>query len=146
MTSADSLQFVVTTHFFRIRLLDAPARPPRVRAKSFLSSTCRIYVHCFRVAIGLRPFRRPYPQCPPDAISVRQAKSLLTASFRLHLTMDALAVRLCASRHRARSGLSPVRFRPCRAHYKKTLRNSGASFSSDQSGTTGTASGGMGQV
>ena len=118
MTSADSLQFVVTTHFFRIRLLDEPARPPRVRAKSFPSSTCRIYVHRFRVAIGLQPLVRPYPRCPPDAISVRQAEGLLTASFRFHLTMDTLAVRLCASRHRARSGLSPVRLRPCRAHAK----------------------------
>ena len=54
------------------------------------------------------------------AISVRQAKGLLTASFRFHLAMDTLAVQLCASRHRARSGLPPVRFRPCRAHYVKT--------------------------
>ena len=118
MTSADFSQFVVTTHFFRIRLLNAPERPPRVRTKSFASSTCRIYVHRFRVAIGLQPLWRPHPRCPPDAISVRQVKGLLTASFRFHLTMDTLAVQLCASRHRVRSGLSPVRLRPCRAHHK----------------------------
>ncbi len=35
MASADFLQFVVTTHFFRIRLLHAPARPPRVLTRSF---------------------------------------------------------------------------------------------------------------
>ena len=118
MASADFSQFVVTTHFFRIRLLNAPERPPRVRTKSFASSTCRIYVHRFRVAIGLQPLWRPHPRCPPDAISVRQVKGLLTASFRFHLTMDTLAVQLCASRHRVRSGLSPVRLRPCRAHHK----------------------------
>ena len=56
------------------------------------------------------------PQHPPDAISVRQAKGLLTASFRFPVAGDTLAVRLCASHHRARSGLSPVRFRPYRAH------------------------------
>ena len=51
--------------FFRIRLLHAPVRPPRVRTKSFPSSTCRIYVHRFRVVTGLRPMLRPYPRCPP---------------------------------------------------------------------------------
>ena len=66
MASADFSQFVVTTHFFfRIRLLHAPVRPPRVRTKSFPSSTCRIYVHRFRVVTGLRPMLRPYPRCPP---------------------------------------------------------------------------------
>ena len=109
------------THFFRICLLHAPARPPRVRAKSFPSFTCRIYVYWFRVVIGLQLVLEPYPQHPPDAISVRQAKGLRTASFRFPVTEDTLAVRLCASHHRARSGLSPVRFRPCRAH--KTSRN-----------------------
>lgn len=63
--------------------------------------------------------KEPYPQYPPNAISVRQAKGLLTASFRFPVTGDTLAVRLCASHHRARSGLSPVRFRPCRAHLAK---------------------------
>ena len=129
MASADFSQFVVTTHFFfRIRLLNAPERPPRVRTKSFASSTCRIYVHRFRVAIGLQPLWRPHPRCPPDAISVRQVKGLLTASFRFHLTMDTLAVQLCASRHRVRSGLSPVRLRPCQAHHNEKLPPVGRQF------------------
>ena len=54
MTSVDFLQFVVTTHFFRIRLLYAPARPPRGLTHSFPPSTCRIYPKRFRVALGLR--------------------------------------------------------------------------------------------
>ena len=121
MTSADFSQFVVTTHFFRIRLLNAPERPPRVRTKSFASSTCRIYVHRFRVAIGLQPLWRPHPRCPPDAISVRQVKGLLTASFRFHLTMDTLAVQLYPSRCRANSGLTPARNVRRQAHNKKGI-------------------------
>ena len=35
MASADFSQFVVTTHFFRIRLLHASVRPPRVLTHSF---------------------------------------------------------------------------------------------------------------
>ena len=87
------------------------------------SSTCRIYVYWFRVVIGLQLSLEPYPQHPPDAIPVRQAKDLPTASFRFPVTRDTLAVRLCASHHRARSGLSPIRFRPCRAHKEGPLQN-----------------------
>ena len=90
MTSADSLQLVVTTHFFRIRLLDAPARPPRVLTHSF-------------------PLYLPYlPQMIPCSywtltlsgvlsspvalymISVRQARVSPPSFFRFHLTMDTL--------------------------------------------------------
>ena len=42
----------------------------------------------------------------------------LTPSFRFHLTMDTLGVQLSPSHYRAGSGLSPFRFRPCRAHYE----------------------------
>ena len=82
MTSADFLQFVVTTHFFRICLLYAPARPPRVLTRSFplylphlpqtipcsyWASTClgalpslgALYAISVRQARGL-PIRRPF--------------------------------------------------------------------------------------
>ena len=90
MTSADFLQFVVTTHFFRIRLLDASARPPRVLTHSF-------------------PLYLPYlPQMIPCSywtlallgvlsspgalymVSVRQARVLPPSFFRFRLTTDTL--------------------------------------------------------
>ena len=93
MASADFSQFVVTTHFFfRIRLLDASVRPPRVLTHSF-------------------PLYLPYlPQMIPCSyraltllvvlpssvalymVSVRQARVLPPPFFRLHLTMDALGL------------------------------------------------------
>ena len=66
-------------------------RPPRVRAYSFLSSICHIYIYVFRVVIGLQLVWQPYPTYLPNVISVRQAKSLPRASFRFHLAMDTLA-------------------------------------------------------
>ena len=50
----------------------------------------------------------PFPRCLPDEISVRQSRDLPAPSFRFHLTMDTLGVRLYPSRYRADSGLSPV--------------------------------------
>ena len=66
-------------------------RPPRVRTYSFLSHICHIYIYVFRVVIGLQLVVQSYPTYLPDVISVRQTKSLPTASFRFHLTMDTLA-------------------------------------------------------
>ena len=51
-------------------------------------------------------------------ISVRQTGDLPTPSFRFCLTADTLGVQLYPSHYRAGSGLSPVRFCPCRAHKK----------------------------
>ena len=51
-------------------------------------------------------------------ISVRQARGLLSSSFRFHLAVDTLEVPLLPSRYGAASGLSPFRLRPCWAHYK----------------------------
>ena len=51
----------------------------------------------------------------PEGRRIRQ----LTPSFRVHLTMDSLGVQLSPSHYRAGSGLSPFRFRPCRAHYER---------------------------
>lgn len=61
-------------------------------------------------------------------ISVRQTGDLPTPSFRFYLTADTLGVQLYPSHYRAGSGLSPVRFCPCRAH--TDLRASGISASS----------------
>ena len=90
MASADFSRFVVTTHFFRIRLLNASVRPPRVLTHSF-------------------PLYLPYlPQMIPCSyraltllvvlpssvalymVSVRQARVLPPSFFRFHLTMDTL--------------------------------------------------------
>ena len=49
-------------------------------------------------------------------ISVRQTGDLPTPSFRFRLTTDTLGVQLYPSHYRAGSGLSPIRFCPCRAH------------------------------
>ena len=90
MASADFSQFVVTTHFFRIRLLHASVRPPRVLTHSF-------------------PLYLPYlPQSIPCSywtltllgalsssgalymVSVRQARVLPPSFFRFCLTADTL--------------------------------------------------------
>ena len=52
-------------------------------------------------------------------ISVRQARGLLSSSFRFHLAVDTLEVPLLPSRYGAASGLSPFRLRPCWAHQKE---------------------------
>ena len=47
---------------------------------------------------GLQCLLPPYPYFRAFyAVPVRQVRGLLTASFRFHLAMDTLAVRLCAS-------------------------------------------------
>ena len=53
MTSADFSLFVVTT----VSLV----RSPRVRAYSFLSYICHIYIYIFRVVIGLYFVMQAYP-------------------------------------------------------------------------------------
>ena len=116
MTSANSMQFVVTTRlFFRIHLLDAPARPPRVLTHSF-------------------PLHLPYlpPTIPCSywtltcvgvssssaalyMVSVRQARVFPPSFFRSRLTVD--------------SGLSPFRTCAHRArHIKKLPQNCGSLF------------------
>ena len=99
-----------------------PARPPEVSHASFPSSTCRIYEQGLRAAIGLRPVRRPYPPCPPDAVPVRQARGLPPASFRLRLAVDVLALG-CAlpAAGRARD-FHPLEACACSAHRKSGAR------------------------
>lgn len=90
MTSADFSQVVVTTHFFRIRLLDASVRPPRVLTHSFplylpyLPQTVPSSYWTSTLLGALSPSDALY------MVSVRQARVLPPSFFRLHLTMDPL--------------------------------------------------------
>lgn len=54
----------------------------------------RIYVHAFRISLGLQRYLPSHPACPPHALPVRRSSALPAASFRFHLAMDTLAVRL----------------------------------------------------
>ena len=92
MALADFLQFVVTTHFFRIRLPHASTRPPRVLTRSFplclphLPQTipCSYWAP---TCLGALPSLGAL-----YAISLRQARGLPTASFRFCLTADTFAL------------------------------------------------------
>ena len=73
----------------------------------------------FRVASGFILLCRLTHRRMPDAVPVRQVGGLPPASFRFHLAVDTLAFWLCAWCYLLRSGLSPVRSCPCRAHIKR---------------------------
>ena len=116
MASADFLQFVVTA---ACELnLPPPARPPLVLTRSFSPCNCLIYWRRFRTAIGRKVVWHPCPRRLPYEIPVRQFRDLPPPSFRFHLAMDTLGVRLYPSRCRADSGLSPVGTCARRAHQK----------------------------
>ena len=117
MASADFLQFVVTTA--SEPNLPPPARPPLVLTHSFSPCNCLIYWQRFRTAIGREIVWHPCPRCLPYEIPVRQFRDLPAPSFRFHLAVDTLGVRLYPSRCRADSGLSPVGTCARRAHQKK---------------------------
>ena len=80
----------------------------------------RIYVQAFRTGIGLLKILASSSSLHASyVVSVRRASALPAASFRFHLAMDTLAVRLT---------IPPVGFvgdfhslvrAPCRAHQKK---------------------------
>ena len=72
-------------------------RPPRLRCTLFpLIYPPHLLV--LPATLGLHLFWQTYPYFRAlYVISVRRTKSLLTASFRFHLTMDTLAVRLYTS-------------------------------------------------
>lgn len=80
-----------------LQLLLPPVRPPRLRCGLFPS----IYLPHLLVlpaTFGLQRFQPPYPYFPAlYVVSVRQVRGLPTASFRFHLTVNTLAVQLCAS-------------------------------------------------
>jgi len=86
------------------------------------------------------------PDMPASyAISVRRAGVLPAASFRFRVTPDTLAVRLTVPTIRVRRGLAPpshksatmadsmalVRHAPCRAHIKKSLRETPQAFQTE---------------
>jgi len=62
---------------------------------TFVPYTRRIYFHTFRMVIGLWVYWPSRPSVAASyAVSVRQAGTLLTASFGFRVTPDTLAVRL----------------------------------------------------
>ena len=99
ITGTSSLLWaLLTSHSsLLLRLMRPPVRPPRLRCTLFPL----IYLPHLLVlpaTFGLHRFGPTYPYFPAlYVVPVRQAKGLLTASFRFHLTMDTLAVQLCTS-------------------------------------------------
>ncbi len=68
-------------------------------------------------SIGLRSGRQTCPIVSASyTVSVRQTETLLTASFRFHLAMDTLAVRLMIPTIKAHWELSSLSYLPCQAH------------------------------
>ena len=126
MASADFLQFVVTAA--SEPNLPPSARPPLVLTHSFSPCNCLIYWQRFRTAIGREIVWHPCPRCLPYEIPVRQFRDLPAPSFRFHLAVDTLGVRLYPSRCRADSGLSPVGTCARRAHQNKRRRLTPPSF------------------
>ena len=130
MTSADFLQFVVTTHFFQyvyfMRLQDLPGY-----SHVLSLFTCPIYPKRFRVALGLRLTWEPCPRLEPYMrfLFVRPEvcplEDLLTSKIRLSSDSTSRWTPLPLanpSRCRADSGLSPYRTCAHRAHQKE-LKN-----------------------
>ena len=99
ITGASSLlRPLLTSHSsLLLRLMEPPVRPPRLRCGLFPS----IYLPHLLVlpaTFGLQRLLPPYPYFPAlYVVPVRQARGLPSASSRFHLTMDTLAVQLCAS-------------------------------------------------
>ena len=80
-----------------LRLMSPSVRPPRLRCELFpLIYPPHLLV--LPATFGLHLFMQTYPHFPAlYAVPVRRTKGLRTASFRSHLAVDTLAVRLCAS-------------------------------------------------
>ena len=99
ITGTSSLLWpLLTSHSsLLLRQMRPPVRPPRLRCALFPL----IYLPHLLVlpaTFGLHRFEPTYPYFPAlYVVPVRQAKGLLTASFRFHLTMNTLAVQLCTS-------------------------------------------------
>ena len=74
-----------------------PVRSPQLRCVLFPSMYLP-HLLVLPATFGLQCLLPPYPYFRAFyAVPVRQVRGLLTASFRFHLAMDTLAVRLCAS-------------------------------------------------
>ena len=80
-----------------LRLMEPPVRPPQLRCVLFPSMYLP-HLLVLPATFGLQCLLPPYPYFRAlYAVPVRQARGLLTASFRFRLTADTLAVQLCAS-------------------------------------------------
>ena len=93
-----TLWVLLTSHSsLLLRLMRPSVRPPRLRCWLFpLIYSPHLLV--LLTTFGLHLFLQTYPYFPAlYAVPVRRTKGLPTASFRFHLTMDTLAVQLCAS-------------------------------------------------
>ena len=92
ITEASSLLWaLLTSHSsLLLRLMRPPVRSPRLR--------CTLFPLICQQPFGLHRVLPTYPYFPAlYVVPVRQAKGLLTASFRFHLTVNTLAVQLCTS-------------------------------------------------
>ena len=104
-----------------------PHRPPWVPHVSFTPSTCLIYPMRFRVAIGLYLALQTYPRMRPYMrfLFVRpelcpRVSRFPESSFLQILPRDRHpCLRLCPSRYRVDSGLTPVRNVRRQAHNRK---------------------------
>ena len=99
ITETSSLLWaLLTSHSsLLLRLMKPPVRPPRLRCGLFPSMYLP-HLLVLPATFGLQRFQPPYPYFPAlYVVSVRQVRGLPTASSRFHLTMDTLAVQLCAS-------------------------------------------------
>ena len=73
-------------------------RPPSLRCELFPLIYSPHLLVVFLATLGLHLHLQTYPYSQAlYVISIRRTESLSTASFRFHLTMDTLAVQLCAS-------------------------------------------------
>ena len=73
-------------------------RPPRLRCVLFPLIYSPHLLVVFLATFGLHLHLQTYPYSRAlYVISIRRTESLPTTSFRFHLTMDTLAVQLCAS-------------------------------------------------
>ena len=80
-----------------LRLMEPPVRPPQLR-REFFPSMYLPHLLVLPATFGLQCLLPSYPYFQAlYAVSVRQVRGLLTASFRFRLTADTLAVRLCTS-------------------------------------------------
>ena len=93
-----TLWLLLTSHSsLLLRLMVPPVRPPRLRCALF-PLIYPPHLPVLPATFGLHLLLQTYPYFRAlYVISVRRTKSLLTASFRFHLTMDTLAVRLYTS-------------------------------------------------
>ena len=99
ITEISSLLWLLLTSHSSLLLGFYPSmRPPRLRCELFPLIYSPHLLVVFTATFGLHLLLQTYPYFRAlYVISIRRTKSLPTASFRFHLTMDTLAVQLYAS-------------------------------------------------